>query len=143
MKIFLWIVLYFWNDKKHTAGAKRSRSIWILCYDLMVLWPAKNEIKSHPRASGSEQIWIKSLKWGTSCCCRSHICKVAKFAIIKMLRHFGFEATFFAKSLLWIWSSGDLGSNPGHCKLWGPLILKHFGLQGQKLIFLKDLIYSY
>ena len=40
-------------------------------------------------------------------------------------------------------SLANPGLNPGCRKLWGPLILKRFDLQGQKLIFLKDLIYIY
>ena len=61
--------------------------------------------------------------------------KLAKFAIKIMLRHFGFEATVFAKSLLKTWSLGDPGSIPGCCKLLGLLIFGLFDVQGKKLLF--------
>ena len=40
-------------------------------------------------------------------------------------------------------SPSDPGSIPGRRKLWRPTFLRILGLKGQKLIFLRDLIYFY
>ena len=102
----------------HTASPTHSRSIRILCYDLRVLWTAKSDSKSHVTPMGFRLqtdmnkifqmrycmlLWVKRLQ----------SCKLAKFAIKKMLRHFGFEATLFAS----LCSESLLFGRPGHSEL--------------------------
>ena len=90
-----------------------------------VIWGYFDQIKRplklmpRPWASGSRQILIGLLKFKGL-----QIYGPSKLAVKKDSRPFGFEATFFAKLLLLIWSSGDPGSNPGCCKHWAPSVLQ-------------------
>ena len=99
-----------------------------------------------PWASGSKQIWMRSFKWGTVCFCRSNGCKVTSLQSLQSKKCWDILDSRLQFSRVYVvnrCSSGGPGSIPGHCKLWGPTILRPLGLQGQKLIFLKDLIYFY
>ena len=66
-------------QKSTTVCLKRSRSIWILCYVLRVLWPHKSTLQSHATPLGfwllADIDWI--IKWFTiSQTSSSNICKV-------------------------------------------------------------------
>ena len=99
-----------------------------------------------PWASGSKQIRIRSFKWGTLCLCRSNGCKVTSLQSWQSKKSgdsLGSRLHFSQLYVVNCCSPRDPGSNPGCCKLWGLLILMLLVHNGQKLIFLKDLIYAY
>ena len=99
-----------------------------------------------PWASGSKQIWIRSFKWGTLCSCRSIGCKktsLQSWQSKKSWDSLGSRLHFSRLYEVNRCSPSDPGSNPGRRKLWRHTFLRPLGLQGQKLIFLKDLIYIY
>ena len=80
-----------------------------------------------PRASGSKQIWMRSFKWGTVCSCRSNGCKVASLQSLQSKKCWDILGSRLQFSQVYVvnrCSSGGPGSIPGHCKLWGPTILK-------------------
>ena len=156
-KIFMQIVCVKFQVKSNgsdcirgiTVCFKRSRSIWILCYDLRVLWPHKSTLQSHATPLGfwfqTDIDWIS--KWIT-------IIQTPSSNGFKVTGHqswwsrnyvdlLGSKLRFREFYIVKRCSPSDPGSIPDRCKLWRPTFLRPLGLQGQKLILLKDLIFVY
>ena len=98
----------------NTVPFSHSRSIWVLCYDLRVLWPAKSTIKSNAKPLGFRLLTV--MDWNCKCSKSqspsSNSCKTVDFESSqskKNPRHFGFEATFFAT----LYSESLLFGRPG------------------------------
>ena len=132
-----------------TVPCRLNRLFCLLWNDLRLLWPKTKTLKTHARPLG---FWLqRDIEW------------IFKWAFMFQLpSSSGFktmDAQSWRSQIRWdilgsrllrsrlylakCFSPAGPGSNPGRCKLWGPLILKLFDLQGQKLVFLKDLIYIY
>ena len=131
----------FW----YTVPFSQSRSSCILCYDLRVLWPAKNTVKSHPAPLSFRLLtginW--NFKWVTIAQRpSSNGCKTAEswpsWKKSGKIPQLTFRTWFYIENCCF---SSDPGLNPGWHKLWELKILKPLSLQGHKLYPLKDLIY--
>ena len=132
-----------------TVPCRLNRLFCLLWSDLRLLWPRIKTLKTHARSLG---FWLQGdiewiFKWAfifQTPSSSGH--KTMDAQSWRSKKSWDILGSRLLRSRLYLvnrCSPADPGSNPGHCKFWGPLILKPFDLQGQKLIFLKHLIYIY